>query len=510
MTETSMFDMVQDITSRKRVEEAAHWLAAIVESSDDAIITNDRNGIVTSWNPAAERMYGYTTEEMIGQPIIKIIPSELYADEISILATVARGERLEDFDTVHMRKDGELIKVSLTVSPVRDENGAIIGASKIARNSSERRRRDEFRYRLAALVESSEDAIVSKDLNGIVTSWNPAAQRLFGYTAEEMIGQSILKILPPELYDDETRILATIAKGESIEHFETVRIRKNGEPIEISLTISPIREEKGGIIGASKIARDITQQKKAERALRTSERLASVGRLAATVAHEINNPLEAVTNLIFLARHATTNDDVYRYLDMAEEELERISHLTKQTLGFYRETKGATLIRLSDLVDSLLSVFAPRMRSRGIDLRREIDNDIEIRAVPGEIRQVIANLISNSIDAIRGGGQIRVRVSAEKRWKEHPEPGVRLSVADTGSGVPQNARAQLFEPFFTTKCDIGTGLGLWICKSIVENHRGTIQLRSRTAPGASGTVFSVFLPLDSGASEAPSDLRRAV
>ncbi len=510
MSETRMFGMVQDITTRKRAEEAAQRLAAIVESSDDAIISKDLKGIVTSWNPAAERMYGYTAEEMIGQPITKIVPPELYADEARILATIARGERIEHFDTVRMKKDGELIQVSLTVSPVRDDNGTIVGASKIARDTSEYRRRDEFRYRLAALVESSEDAIVSKDLNGIVTSWNPAAQRLFGFTAEEMIGQPILKIIPPELYGDETRILATIGRGESIEHFETVRRKKDGELIEISLTISPIRDETGTVIGAAKIARDITQQKKAERALRTSERLASVGRLAATVAHEINNPLEAVTNLVFLARHTAAKEEVRKYLGMAEEELERISHLTKQTLGFYRETKGVTEVRLGVLVDSLLSVFIPRMRAKGIELCREIDNEVEIRAIPGEIRQVIANLISNSIDAIRGNGQIRVRVSPARRWNASSERGVRFSIADTGSGIPEAIRAQVFEPFFTTKRDVGTGLGLWICKSIVENHRGTIRVWSRTTPGESGTVFSVFLPLNSGVLPADTQPQRVM
>ncbi len=497
LSESRMFGIVQDITLRKHAEHAAEQLAAIVESSDDAIISKDLNGIVTSWNPAAERLFGYTAEEMIGQPITKIIPPHLHQDEERILTTVARGERIEHFDTVRMSKNGELLDISISISPVKDSSGRIVGASKIARDTSERRRRDDFRFRLAAIVESADDAIVSKDLNGIVTSWNPAAERLFGYSAQEMIGQPILKIIPAELYSDETRILSTIARGDRIEHFETVRRRKDGELIDISLTISPIRDEKGKIIGAAKIARDITHQKRAERALRTSERLASVGRLAATVAHEINNPLEAVTNLIFLAHSAAGRDEVRNYLGMAEEELERIAHLTKQTLGFYRETKGTSAVRLSGLVESLLSVFSPRMRVKGIQLCREINDDVEIRAVPGEIRQVIANLISNSIDALETGGQIRVRVSRGRQWKNGEfQEGVRLSVADTGSGIPGEIRDQLFEPFFTTKQDVGTGLGLWVCKSIVENHGGSIHVRSKTEPGSSGTVFSVFFPLE--------------
>jgi PAS domain S-box-containing protein len=366
----------------------------------------------------------------------------------------------------------------------------------IVQDVTTRKAAEQDAQRLAAIVASSEDAIVSKDLNGIVTSWNAAAERIFGYSAEEMIGHSITKIIPPELYDDETRILSTITRGEHIEQFETVRLKKNGELVEVSLTVSPVRDASGNIVGAAKIARDITRQKRAERALRTSERLASVGRLAATIAHEINNPLEAVTNLVFLARSAQTPDAVNQYLGMVEEELERISHPTRQTLGFYRETKGTSKVRLGELVDSLLSVFTPRMRNRGIRLSKEIREDVEIRAVAGEVRQVIANLIGNSIDAVCGDGQIRVRVHPAIRRKGAPQQGVRLIVADSGIGIPPEIRSQLFDPFFTTKRDVGTGLGLWICKGIVEAHHGSIQVRSSTVAGRSGTVFSVFLPVN--------------
>jgi PAS domain S-box-containing protein len=369
---------------------------------------------------------------------------------------------------------------------------------------------EEASHRLAAIVESSDDGIVSKDLNGIVTSWNPGAQRIFGYTAAEMIGRSILTIIPPELHDTESEILATIARGERIEHFETIRLRKDGDRIEISLTVSPVMDETGRIIGAAKIVRDITQIKRAERALRTTERLASVGRLAATVAHEINNPLEAVTNLVYLARHAAIRSDVQSYLDAAEQELVRVSHLTKQTLGFYRETKSAANVRLGDLVTSLLPVFASRIRNKGIELCPEIEDHSEIYAVAGEIRQVIANLVSNSIDALTAGGKVRIRVSSGTQSSPDRKPGVRLTVADTGCGIPSELRAKIFEPFFTTKRDVGTGLGLWVSESIVENHGGSIRVKSSTAPGKSWTVISVFLPSNPRSFQAEEAPRPAV
>lgn len=346
--------------------------------------------------------------------------------------------------------------------------------------------------RLAAIVDSSDDAIVSKNLKGIVSSWNPAAERIFGYSAEEMVGRSIRRIIPPELQDDEDEILAAIGKGERIEHFETVRLTKAGERIDVSLTISPVRDEKGNIIGAAKIAREITHQKRAEQALRTAERLASVGRLAATVAHEINNPLEAVTNLVYLAKDRADRSDVREFLGAIEDELDRISHLTKQTLGFYRETTTPTLLSVGSLIDPLVSVFATRAGNKGVMIRPEIRDDGDICAVPGEMRQLIANLLSNSIDAVDQGGVVRIRLNTLDGASAARK--IRITVADNGPGIPPELRSRLFEPFFTTKREVGTGLGLWICKNIVEKHHGSIRVKSSTRHGHSWTVFSIVLP----------------
>jgi PAS domain S-box-containing protein len=372
----------------------------------------------------------------------------------------------------------------------------------IVQDITDRKAAEEASQRLAAIVESSDDAIVSKDLNGIVTSWNPCAEKMFGFTAREMIGRPITTIIPPELRDDETRILATIARGERIEHFETVRVTKRGKPLEVSLTVSPVKDEAGRIVGAAKIARDITQQKRTEQALIVTERLAAVGRLAATVAHEINNPLEAITNLIYLAKMAGPSSEVLGFLTAAEEQMASVSHIARQTLGFYRESTGARPVRPREIVSAMLAVYANRARNKGIELRQEVRCDASINAVPSEVRQVVANLISNSIDAIRGPGKIVIRVSDARLWRDNAVRGIRISVADSGAGIPPEARNQIFEPFFTTKRDVGTGLGLWVCKSIVGNHRGTIRIHSATTPGKSGTTVSVFLPLNHSGEEA--------
>ena len=252
-------------------------------------------------------------------------------------------------------------------------------------------------------------------------------------------------------------------------------------------------KDAGKVIGAAKTARDITQQKKTEQALRMTERLASVGRTAATVAHEINNPLEAVTNLVYLAKGSAVRDDVREYLNTIEEELDRISHVTKQTLGFYRETVAPSAVRVGEMLTPIISLLSMRLRNKGIEIRPEIRRDPEIYAIAGEIRQLIANLLNNSIDAVDSSGLIRIRIDAN-RLNGHNPNGIRITIADSGQGIPPSDRSKLFEPFFTTKKDVGTGLGLWVCTNIVERHHGTIRVKSSAKPGRSWTVFSVFLP----------------
>lgn len=344
--------------------------------------------------------------------------------------------------------------------------------------------------RLAAIVESSDDAIVSKDLNGTVTSWNSCAERTFGYTAKEMIGRPITTIIPSELQDDEQRILATIARGERIEHFETVRMKKSGERIDVSLTISPIKDEQGKVIGAAKIARDITQRKRTEKALQLTEKLASVGRLAATVAHELNNPLEAVTNFVFLAQ-TTENlpETAKEYLTMADRELERVSHIAQQTLGFYRDTSARRLVDIRESLDDVVRIFESRLRYKSLKPVIDAERGVEIEALGGEVRQVFSNLISNAIDASPSHGVIKVRAKTVLR---NSEPYAQITFADQGSGIPDGLKAKIFNPFFTTKSDVGTGLGLWVSKSLVEKHGGRIAFRTKHGKG---TVFTVNFPL---------------
>ena len=283
-------------------DDLAHArLAAIVSSSDDAIVAKDLNGTITDWNATAERLFGYTAEEAIGRNISLIAPPGREVEMREILAKVVRGEKVDHFETQRRHKDGSLIEISVTVSPIYGASGKVVGASKIAREIGERKRLAAQRGLLAAIVSASGDAIISKDLDGTVTSWNNAAERLFGYTEAEMLGQSISKIVPPERIDETKRILAEIARGERIDHFETQRRHKDGSLVEISLTVSPIYDDAGRVIGASKISRDISERRHAEERLRL---------LMRELDHRAKNILAVAQAMLRLTRADTVPDYV--------------------------------------------------------------------------------------------------------------------------------------------------------------------------------------------------------
>jgi len=477
---------------RTRAEESEKRFRAIVETTPECVKLVAADGTLLHVNSVGLSMVeADSSEAVIGKCVYDLIAPEDRERYQEFNERICGGERgSTEFDIVGLK--GQRRHMETHAAPLKTTDGSCVQLA-VTLDITERKAAEEARRRLAAIVESSDDAIVGKDLNGIVMSWNPGAERIFGYSANEMIGRPITTIIPLELREDEQRILETIGRGERVEHFETVRLTKSGERIDVSLTVSPVKDDAGKVIGAAKTARDITQQKKTEQALRMTERLASVGRMAATVAHEINNPLEAVTNLVYLAKGSAARDDVREYLNTIEEELNRISHITKQTLGFYRETIAPSAVRVGEMLNPVISLLSMRLRNKGIEIQPEIRQDPEIYAVAGEIRQLIANLLNNSIDAVDSGGLIRIRIDAN-RLIGHIPNGIRITIADSGQGIPPFARSKLFEPFFTTKKDVGTGLGLWVCTNIVQRHHGSIRVKSSAIPGRSWTVFSVFLP----------------
>ncbi|HZR66439.1 MAG TPA: PAS domain S-box protein [Terriglobales bacterium] len=352
---------------------------------------------------------------------------------------------------------------------------------------------------LAAIVEDSDDAILSKSLDGTILTWNKAAERMYGYKAEEIIGKKVSKLLPPDRPGEVDQIMQRLRRGERLDHFETTRQTKQGRILNVSLTISPVHDGNGTIIAASTIARDTTQTKMAEEALRTSERLAVAGRMAATIAHEINNPLETVTNVIYLlSRNKTLDDQAREHLKIADDELRRIGQITRSTLGLYRErdtTPGP--VDLREMIEAILSFYQRQIQSLGIKVEKRFDSVGKVVGVSGEIRQVFANLIANAIDALSiSGTTLRFRMYDSADWRNPSRRGVRIVVMDDGPGMSSDTQANLFHPFFTTKGQKGTGLGLWVSRGIVLKHGGTLHIKSRTGP-RHGSCFSIFFPRES-------------
>ncbi len=344
---------------------------------------------------------------------------------------------------------------------------------------------------LAAIVDSSDDVILSKDLNGIITSWNAAASRIFGYGAEEMVGQSILKLIPEELHSHEAVIIGKVRAGERIEHFETVRLTKDGRRLSVSITVSPIKDEHGKVIGASKILRDISGRKRIEESLLQSEKIAAAGRMAATIAHEVNNPLESVTNLLYLLRSVVTDPVGLEYLATAESEIARVSHIAKQTLGFYRENAAASSASVSELVQHAITIYEPRCMLNGITIEKSLGSMKKLVLRQGEMMQVISNLIANSMYAMPSGGTLSVSVEDTQQI----DSAIVVTVQDTGVGIAPHDIPKVFDAFFTTRSTIGTGIGLFVAKQFVEGHGGRIEIESKQGVKEHGTTVRIYLPL---------------
>lgn len=356
---------------------------------------------------------------------------------------------------------------------------------------------DDERRRLATVFENVPVGLIFTDADGQVISLNPQAGRILGRSLEQMRNQGSWYQVAfhqdgRQLESAEYPLTRALADGQ-IHSGQFLLERENGARIWVEETDAPLRDAHGNIRGAVVAIADIDTRKRAEEALIRSEKLAVVGRLAASISHEINNPLEAVTNLLYLIQINTRNKITARYSKAAQDELARVSHIVTHTLRFNRQTSVEMREKVSDLLESAVTIYEMRLKSAGIEVQRDYRDSFPIQCFGSELRQVFANLVGNSFDATRGGGILRVRTRDQVNWRTG-EIGVRVTIADTGQGMSQTTRKRLFEPFYTTKGDSGTGLGLWISREILNKHRAVMRLKSRQAPPPTGTVFSIWLP----------------
>jgi PAS domain S-box-containing protein len=411
-----------------------------------------------------------------------IVTARVFGFGPSVVCTIASVLALDyftftpRFNFALSSNDGARLLVFVLVSII---TAGLARERKIAESSA-----DEVRSRMAAIVESSADAVFSATPEGVIITWNRGAENLYGYSAEEAVGRHISLVAPQEKLEEVDRNTLLLNRGEQIQSFKTERLRKDGSRVIVLLSISPLRNRKGEIVGHSGIARDVTAQTRAEEALRRNEKLATAGRLAAVVAHEINNPLEAVTNLLYLARHDPSRQN--EYLEQAEKEVERVAEFAHQTLGFVRETSSPVTVNVAEILDQVLQLYQRRLQHKHIQVEKQYAADAALSGFPGELRQLFSNLIINAVDAMNDGGRLWVRA-------RHARNTVWVTIADNGAGISPEAAARIFEPFFTTKQEFGTGLGLWFSQGIAQKHHGQIRFRTRTAVRRRGTVFVVSL-----------------
>jgi PAS domain S-box-containing protein len=344
---------------------------------------------------------------------------------------------------------------------------------------------DDEAREYASILDLANDAIIVLDLDGVIRFWNRGAERLYGFTREQACGKDAHSLLRTQFPVPLPEILAAVrVQGEW--RGEIKHITCEGYEVTVASRWTPRVGAGGRLIGTFEINRDLTEEKRRQEHSRNAERLATLGRLAATVAHEINNPLDVLNNTFYLLKQQPLSEIARGLVEQAQAEVKCIADITNATLRYSRSGAQPAETRLCDVLDNVIAMYSGRIRNIQVDKRYRTEGIVIANA--GELRQVFANLVGNALDALPNGGRLRITVTAAGKR------GFRVAIGDNGTGIPAAVRGRIFEPFFSTKASTGTGLGLWIARDIIEKHGGTIRLRSYTGPGPSGTVFQIFLP----------------
>jgi len=475
--------------------------AMLVESSDDAIMATTLESVVTAWNPAAQRLFGYAAADVVGKNISFLLPADRIDELDAVLGRMEDGARALRYESKRVHRAGQVLDVAMTVSPIREPDGTIVGTSTIAHDITERKRTDAVAAEMAAIVDSSNDAIVGKTLEGVITTWNRGAQKLYGYTSAEMVGRSVSVLVPPDRPDEVREILADmVAHDARTDHFETQRVRKDGRVIDVSLTVSPIRDSDGVIVGASTVARDVTEQNVMAEALKASE-LRSVMALShakdemvSLVSHELRTPLASLLGFTeLLYSRELSEPQRKQYLAIMLREGRRLSDLINDVLHLQRLEAGHQDLNVAPA--DLEALIRRAVVSAGEDakapIRMLVSTPLPLVIVDTDaVLQVLANFLTNARKYSPEGGSILVttRVVGDM---------VEIEIQDHGLGLPADALPKLFATFYRVESTDrrlikGTGLGLAINRKIVESHGGHVAVHS-DGPGR-GSRFMFSLP----------------
>jgi PAS domain S-box-containing protein len=493
------------LLARKRAEEElrkrSEWLRITLASIGDAVISTDAEARVTFMNGVAETLTGWTQSEAVGRPLSEVfqIVNERTREPSANPALRALREGTVvglANHTILIARDGKERPIDDSAAPIRDDSGAAVGAVLVFRDVTERRVAEEAQARLAAIVESSQDAIISKTLDGVIRTWNTGAERLFDYAPHEAIGRPITLIIPPDRLDEEYEILARISRGERIEHFETIRVSKHGRLIDISLTVSPIRDSEGRVVGASKVARDISDRKRIDKALQEANQRKD--QFIALLAHELRNPLAPLRNGLHVIRLAGTDTTaIVQAREMMDRQLSHMVRLVDDLLDISRVSQNKMELRrsrvlLKDVISSAVETARPAIEEAGHELNISLAPEpVYLDADLTRLAQVFSNLLNNSAKYTERGGRIWLAV-------ERQDGDVIVSVRDTGLGIPANDLPRIFDMFSQVDRSVerstgGLGIGLALVKGLVEMHGGTV---TATSEGQSkGSTFVVKLPV---------------
>jgi two-component system cell cycle sensor histidine kinase/response regulator CckA len=502
----------QDVTDRVRAHEATVRLAAIVASSEDAIVGKQLDGTVTSWNAAAERIFGYTAAEMVGQSIYKLIPVELHHVERDVLRRVSRGEPVEFAETERIRKDGKRIHIALTVSPIRDPSDQIIGASSIKRDITRQKATDaalseaSMKQRELAQALDASPAMI-RDSDDRITYWSGGSARLYGWTAEEALGRRSHELLQTQFPGDLNQIRAVL---ESTGHWEgeLIHVAKDGRQVHVVSQWVIRRQESGGVGSVIEVNTDITARRQAEDRMRQSDRMEVVGQLAGGVAHEANNQMTVVLGATeFLLARTDLAEAARSDLEQVKGAAERTAAITAQLLAFSRrQVLQPQVLEIDEAVEGLEGMLRRALGERSTLEIHPNAASCKVKADPGQLAQVLLNLVLNARDAMPLGGRLSIETATTRLTEEYAgqHPGVEIrpghyvvvSVTDTGYGMSADTLLHLFEPFYTTKpVGKGTGLGLATVYGIIKQSGGYVWAYSELGLG---TTFKVYLPLEAG------------
>jgi len=494
----------------------------LLDAVPDATVAVDASGTILQVNSQVEDLFRYRYDQLIGQKIEILVPDRHREQHTQDRAHYVHAPKVRVMGSglnLHgKRSDGTEFPVEISLSPVQVGEEMMVLAA--IRDVTERKRIEEdlrrahqelqtrsaqqlgeYRAKLAAIIDSSEDAILSKALDGTITSWNRGAERLYGYSAGEAVGQHVNLIVPKDRPEEIPRIMEMVRRGDSIEHYESVRVAKDGRQLQMSISVSPLRDVDGKIVGASAIARDVTEQRKAEGHLRQTQKMEAIGRLAGGIAHDFNNILGIISACTELLHSHVPSGSPQEFVGNIRQAIERGAALTRQLLAFSRASVvQPTIVDLNHHLGDISKLLRPLM---GDDVEIVVSprsTSALVELDPGQLDQILVNLAVNSRDAMPQGGKFILEtrtIDLDETFTHHHEPMVpgkyvQLAVSDTGIGMEESIVTRIFEPFFTTKQPgKGTGLGLATAYGLVKQMRGHIWVYSE--PGR-GTTFKIYLP----------------